>query len=105
MEVEIEIRAVDFIFRSEPWDSMGKGFIGYLVPVVAPTLGGHGSMEKEGKAAEETVTTLVEDGLNPSKLSAMNPSELFRMAAELGLAIEPMPSSSAQDFRLTRYIE
>jgi hypothetical protein len=62
-------------------------------------------MQKEVSAVEETVTTFVEDGLNASQLSAMNPSELFRLAAELGLAIEPMPSSSRQELRLIRYIE
>jgi hypothetical protein len=62
-------------------------------------------MQKEVRAVEETVTTFVEDGLNASQLSAMNPSELFRLAAELGLAIEPMPSSSSQELRLIRYIE
>jgi hypothetical protein len=62
-------------------------------------------MVKDGKAAEETVNTLATDGLNVSKLTEMNPSELFRLAAELGLAIEPVPSSSAEDLRLTRYIE
>jgi hypothetical protein len=62
-------------------------------------------MQKEVSAVEETVTTFVEDGLNASQLSAMNPSELFRLAAELGLAIEPMPSSSSQELRLIRYIE
>ncbi len=62
-------------------------------------------MQKEVSAVEETVTTFVEDGLNASQLSAMNPSELFRMAAELGLAIETMPSSSNQELRLIRYIE
>jgi hypothetical protein len=62
-------------------------------------------MEKEVRAVEETASTFVEDGLNVSQLSAMNPSKLFRMAAELGLAIETMPSSSNQEFRLIRYIE
>lgn len=62
-------------------------------------------MEKEVRAVEETVTTFVEDGLNASELSTMNPSKLFRMAAELGLAIETMPSSSNQELRLNRYIE
>ena len=62
-------------------------------------------MVKDGKAAEEIVNTLVADGLNASKLTAMNPSELFRLAAELGLAIEPVPSSSTEDLRLSRYIE
>ena len=62
-------------------------------------------MEKEVRAVEETVTTFVGDGLNVSQLSAMNPSKLFRMAAELGLAIETVPSSSSQEFRLIRYIE
>jgi hypothetical protein len=62
-------------------------------------------MENDGKAAEETVTTLVADGMNVSKLSTMNPSELFRLAAELGLAIESMPSPSIQDLQLKRYIE
>ena len=62
-------------------------------------------MEKEVRAVDETVTTFVEDGLNVSQLSAMNPSKVFRMAAELGLAIETMPSSSSQEFRLIRYIE
>jgi hypothetical protein len=62
-------------------------------------------MQKEVSAVEETVTTFVEDGLNASQLSAMNPSELFRLAAELGLAIETMPSSSNQELRLIRYIE
>ena len=62
-------------------------------------------MEKDGKAAEENVNTIVADGLNASKLTAMNPSELFRLAAELGLTIEPVPSSSEEDLRLTRYIE
>jgi hypothetical protein len=62
-------------------------------------------MVTDGKAAEETVNTLVADGLNVSKLSAMNPSELFRLAAELGLAIESVPCSSAEDLRLNRYVE
>jgi len=62
-------------------------------------------MVNDGKAAEETVNTLVADGLNVSKLSSLNPSELFRLAAELGLAIEPVPSSSPEDLRLNRYIE
>ena len=62
-------------------------------------------MVTDGKAAEETVNTLVADGLNVSKLSAMNPSELFRLAAELGLAIEPVPRSSLEDLLLNRYIE
>ena len=62
-------------------------------------------MEKDGKAAEETVSPVVADGLDVSKLSAMNPSELFRLAAELGLAIEPVPSSLTEDLRLCRYIE
>ena len=62
-------------------------------------------MEKYGKAAEENVNTLVSDGLNVSKLTAMNPSDLFRLAAELGLVIEPVPSSSPEDLRLNRYIE
>jgi hypothetical protein len=62
-------------------------------------------MVKDGKAAEEIVNTLVADGLNASKLTAMNPSELFRLAAELGLAIEPVPSSSPEDLLLNRYIE
>jgi len=62
-------------------------------------------MEKDGKAAEENVNTLVADGLNVSKLSSLNPSELFRLAAELGLAIEPVPSSSREELRLNRYIE
>jgi hypothetical protein len=66
---------------------------------------GQGRMVKDGKAAEETVSTLVADGLNASKLTAMNPSELFRLAAELGLAIEPVPSPSPEDLRLNRYIE
>jgi len=62
-------------------------------------------MVNDGKAAAETVNTLVADGLNVSKLSAMNPSELFRLAAELGLAIEPVPSSSPEDLLLNRYVE
>ena len=62
-------------------------------------------MVTDGKAAEEIVNTLVADGLNVSKLSAMNPSELFRLAAELGSAIEPVPSSSLEDLRLNRYTE
>ena len=62
-------------------------------------------MVTDGKAAEETVNTLVADRLNVSKLSAMNPSELFRLAAEVGLAIEPVSSSSLEDLRLNRYIE
>jgi len=62
-------------------------------------------MENEVRAVEETVTTFVEDGLNASQLSTMNPSELFRLAAELGLAIETVPSSSRQESRLNRYIE
>jgi hypothetical protein len=62
-------------------------------------------MEKDGKAAEETVSPAVADGLNVSELSAMNPSELFRLAAELGLAIQPFPSSSTEELRLSRYIE
>ena len=62
-------------------------------------------MEKEVRAVEETVTTFVEDGLNVSQLSAMDPSKLFRMAAELGLGIETTPSSSSDELRLNRYIE
>jgi hypothetical protein len=62
-------------------------------------------MVKDGKAAEEIVNTLVADGLNASKLTAMNPSELFRLAAELGLTIEPVPSSSPEDLLLNRYVE
>jgi len=62
-------------------------------------------MAKDGKAAEEAVTAIVADGLNVSKLSTMNPGELFRLAAELGLAIEPVPSPSTQDLRLNRYVE
>ena len=62
-------------------------------------------MVTDGKAAEETVNPLVADRLNVSKLSAMNPSELFRLAAELGLAIKPVPSSSLEDLRLSRYVE
>jgi hypothetical protein len=62
-------------------------------------------MAKDGKAAEETVNTLVADGLNVSKLSRLNPSELFRLAAELGLAIEPVPSAFPEDLRLNRYVE
>ena len=62
-------------------------------------------MENEVRAVEETVTTFVDDGLNASQLSAMNTSKLFRMAAELGLAIEPVPSPPTQDLRLNRYIE
>jgi hypothetical protein len=62
-------------------------------------------MEKYGMAAEENVNTLVADGLNLSKLSSLNPSELFRLAAELGLAIEPVPSSPQEELRLNRYIE
>jgi hypothetical protein len=62
-------------------------------------------MEKDGKAAEETFRRAVGGGLNLSKLSAMNPSELFRLAAELGLAIESVPCSSAEDLRLNRYVE
>ena len=62
-------------------------------------------MVKDGKAAEENVNTIVADGLKVSKLSAMNPSELFRLAAELGLAIESVPSPSTEDLRLKRYIE
>jgi hypothetical protein len=85
---------------------MGKGSIGFQVQAVnALNWGGKGRMQKEVSAVEETVTTFVEDGLNASQLSAMNPSELFRLAAELGLAIETMPSSSSQELRLNRYIE
>jgi hypothetical protein len=62
-------------------------------------------MVKEGKAAEETATTIVADDLSVFQLSAMNPSELFRLAADLGLAIESMPSARIQDLRLNRYIE
>jgi hypothetical protein len=62
-------------------------------------------MAKDAKAAEETVNTIVADGLNVAKLSAMNPGELFRLAAELGLAIEPVPSPSTEDLRLKRYVE
>jgi hypothetical protein len=62
-------------------------------------------MVKEGRAAEETATTIVAEGVSVSQLSAMNPSELFRLAAELGLAIESMPSPPIQDLRLNRYIE
>ena len=85
---------------------MGKGFIGLPGSGSKLKFGGQGKMEKEVKAVEETVTTFVGDGLNVSQLSAMNPSKLFRMAAELGLAIETMPpSSSSQELRLNRYIE
>jgi hypothetical protein len=62
-------------------------------------------MVKDGKAAEENVNTIVADGLKVSKLSAMNPSELFRLAAELGLAIESLPNPTTEDLRLKRYIE
>jgi hypothetical protein len=62
-------------------------------------------MANDGKAAEETVNTLVANGLNVSKLSRLNPGELFRLAAEVGLAIEPVPSSSQEELRLNRYIE
>jgi hypothetical protein len=62
-------------------------------------------MVEDGKAAEQTVNKLVVDGLNASKLIEMNPGELFRLAAELGLAIEPVPSSSPEDLLLNRYIE
>jgi hypothetical protein len=62
-------------------------------------------MVKDGKAAEENINTIVADGLKVSKLSTMNPSELFRLAAELGLAIESVPSPSTEDLRLKRYIE
>jgi hypothetical protein len=62
-------------------------------------------MAKEGPATDETVKMLKDDGLNPSTLTAMNPSELFRLAAELGLAIEAVPSSGNQELRLMRYIE
>jgi hypothetical protein len=84
---------------------MDKGSVGFPVLTQYPTKIGAGCMEKDGKAAEETVSPVVAEGLNVSKLSAMNPSELFRLAAELGLAIEPVPSSSAEDLRLSRYIE
>ena len=62
-------------------------------------------MAKDAKAAEETVNTLVADRLKVSKLSAMNASELFRLAAELGLPIESVPNPSIEDLRLKRYIE
>jgi hypothetical protein len=62
-------------------------------------------MEENGKAAEEIGNTLVANGLNLSKLSSLNPSELFRLAAEVGVAIEPAVSSSWEDLRLNRYIE
>ena len=62
-------------------------------------------MEKYGKAAEENVNTVVADGLNASKLSSLNARELFRLAGELGLAIEPVTSSSPEDLRLNRYVE
>jgi hypothetical protein len=62
-------------------------------------------MVKEGKAAEETATPIVVDGASVPRLSAMNASELFRLAAELGLAIESMPSPPIRDLRLNRYIE
>jgi hypothetical protein len=84
---------------------MDKGSTRFPVLTQYPTKIGEGRMEKYGKAAEETVSPVVADGLNVSKLSAMNPSELFRLAAELGLAIEPLPSSSTEDLRLSRYIE
>ena len=85
---------------------MDKGSVGFPVLTQYPTkIGGQGRMENDGKAAEESVSPVVADGLNVSKLSAMNPSELFRLGAELGLAIEPVPSSSTEDLRLSRYIE
>ena len=62
-------------------------------------------MEKEGSATDETVNMIKDDGPNLSKLTAMNPSELFRLAAELGLAIESVPSSTSHELRLNRYIE
>jgi hypothetical protein len=61
-------------------------------------------MVKDGKAAEEAAT-FVADKMSVSQLSAMNPSELFRLAAELGLAIESVPSPPSQSLRLNRYIE
>ena len=84
---------------------MGKGFIGFQVQAVNASNWGQGRMEKEVRAVAETVTTFVADGLNASKLSALNPSEVFRLAAELGLAIETMPSSPSQESRLNRYVE
>jgi hypothetical protein len=84
---------------------MGEGLIWLPVLKQYPTKKGQGSMVKEGNAAEETATTLVADGVSVSQLSAMNPSELFRLAAELGLAIEPVPSPPIQDLRLNRYVE
>ena len=83
---------------------MDKGCIRFPVLTQYPTKIG-ASMEKYGKAAEENVNTLVAYGLNVSKLSSLNPRDLFRLAAELGLAIEPVPSSSPEDLRLNRYIE
>ena len=62
-------------------------------------------MAKDAKAAEETVNILVADRLNVSTLSAMNASELFRLAAEFGLPIESVPNPPIEDLRLKRYIE
>jgi hypothetical protein len=62
-------------------------------------------MANEGQPADQAIKTFDDDRVNVSKLSAMNPSELFRLAAELGLTIRAVPSSSGQDLRLTRYVE
>jgi hypothetical protein len=83
---------------------MGDGFIRFPVLTQYPTKIGV-SMAKDAKAAEETDNTLVADRLNVSKLSAMNASELFRLAAELGLPIESVPNPSIEDLRFKRYIE
>jgi hypothetical protein len=62
-------------------------------------------MVEEGKAADQAVDALVDDGLSASTLSSMNPSELFRLAAELGSTNEAPPSCAVHGLRLNRFIE
>ena len=51
-------------------------------------------MVKEGKAAEETATTLVADGVSVSQLSAMNPSRAFQAGGRTRLSDRTCAESS-----------
>lgn len=62
-------------------------------------------MANEGQPADRAVKTFDDGRVNVSRLSALNPSELFRLAAELGLTTRAVPSSAGQHLRLTRYVE
>ena len=103
-EVELKSELPSLSSEMARVPGMDKGSIRFPVLTQNPTKIG-ANMLKDGKAAEENLNTVVAGGLNVSKLSSLNPSELFRLAAELGLAIEPVPSSSHEDLRINRYIE